>query len=205
MTPRRLLRNPRRPLSTRFVSSASFCSLIPATWRHTSFPCFFYWSKAVYFISTDCFTRHHALTRLPREKPGLSTVTHFLSSKWDTFKNVIVSEPVKDLSQCVIDNRSWRMWGMWQQAVLSWMWLIIELPCRSARSYFTLWIKDQIQKDFSVSFTSDEALTIQFFAVLRSWNGNLPCGKAGVRRGINTHRGHVQGWFVLEKICIMYR
>lgn len=47
-------------------------------------------------------------------------------------------------------------------------------------------------KGFLVSFTSGEALTIQFFGELSSCNGNLPKGKAGVRRGINKHWGHIQ-------------
>lgn len=55
-----------------------------------------------------------------------------------------------------------------------------------------------------MSFTSGEAATIQFFGELCCCNGNLPKGKAGVRRGINTHWGHIQAWLALKNICIIY-
>lgn len=68
-------------------------------------------------------------------------------------RNIIASlltVTVKDLSQCVIDKRSRRMWGMWRQTALSWMCFLIEFPCRSVGRFFppAVWIKHLIRKDF---------------------------------------------------------
>lgn len=147
------LPDPRCPLSTGSVSRTSFRSLIPATSRHSpSQSATFVWLKqswrpfsAALTASPGIMFRHGSWGEchgcplspfpFPRNEPLL--------------RNVIVSRPVRDLSQCVIDKRSWRMWGMWWQTALSWTWLLIEFPCRSVGCFFfAVWIKCLIWKDF---------------------------------------------------------
>lgn len=96
------------------------------------------------------------------------------------------------------------MWGVWWQTELSWVWLLIEFSCKSMGFFFFHTVNKVPDSNwFLVSFTSGEALTIQFFGELCCCNGNLPKGKAQVR-SIKTHRGDIQAWLVVKNICIIY-
>lgn len=180
------LHNPRCPLSTGSVSRTSFRSLIPATWRRSPSQSGRRKLKAIsaaLTASPGIMFRHGSWGKC--QGCLLSTFPFPLDEA--LLRNVIVSRPVKDLSQCVIDKRGSRMWGMWRQRALSWRWLLIEFACRSVGCLFCAVNKVSDLKGFLVSFTSREALTIQFFGELSCCNGNVLRGKAGVRRDINTH------------------
>lgn len=97
------------------------------------------------------------------------------------------------------------MWGMWWQTIMNAALNWVSLQIYGRFFFNAMWIKCMILKDFWCLSTLYRDWQFNFFCELCCYSENVSKkGKARVRKGINTHQGQIQAWFVHKTISIIY-